>query len=454
MTEIISPELEYKPMVNNHSTVIYRKVSPQGANSVTLSTASSVGPTEIVIAPSVFSMGRSRLNFTLNIAAQAAGKATWIDANILTALARVVVYDSATNAVLSDISNFEKYATLITPASTSFPEYMTKACSSNATSQVISTYTATNGLEDIGKCNSLLNYTREGTTLSDAAGTNSYLSRRQLYVSAVATAVAVSFSIPFSAIAHSFLALEKNVYSPSNLVLQLYWNATDNFAWFSDAVGTPQTGSLSLTGAITVSSIALQLANEGNLNIVSETIKQVMSSGISIPIAYPTVTRQTLTGGAHSFQLQLTKGYGQRILALISAPFNVGATVNVRNEHKRSTLTTYNTFLNNVALRYPNGYDCTLSDDYFFANRPFIHGSSVQTIGEYVSAEWLHCDTWFGDKGLWELDQTKIDGLDVGIQSSTWSIQANNSGTTSFIWIAVILGQKVATFTSGGVMVQ
>jgi hypothetical protein len=456
MSESISPELNYSPVVNNHSTVIYRKVSPQGASTVTLSTSASVGPTEIIIAPSVFNPNKSRLNFTLNIAAQAAGKAAWINANLLTALSRVVVYDSATNAVLLDASNFEKYASLVTPASTSFQEFSTKAAQQVVTSQVVSTSTAAIPFEDIGKCNSLTNYTMDGGTLGDVAGTNAYLSRRQMWVSAVATACAVDFSLPFSAFAHTFLSVNKNVYSPSNMVLQLYWNSTDNFAWFSDAIGTPQTGALSLTGTTTISNIALQLANEGNLAIVSQVINKVMTSGITLPFAYPTITRQALSAStSHSYQLQLTKGYGQRILAIISAPFNVGTLVNLKNEHERDVLTTYNTFLNNVALKYPNGFDCTKGEDFYYGNREYFKGSAIQTIGEYVKAEWFHCDSFFGEKPLYALDDTQIDGLDVGTQSSTWSILANQSGGgVAYTWITAIIGQKVASFTSSGVMVQ
>jgi hypothetical protein len=181
-----------------------------------------------------------------------------------------------------------------------------------------------------------------------------------------------------------------------------------------------------------------------------------MTSGITLPFAYPTVTRQALgVATSHSYQLQLTKGYGQRILAVISAPFNVAATINLRNEHERDVLTTYNTFLNNVALKYPNGFDCSKGEDFYYGNREYFKGSAIQTIGEYVKAEWFHCDSFFGEKPLYMLDDTQIDGLDVGTQSSTWSILANQSGNgVAYTWITAIIGQKVASFTSSGVMVQ
>jgi hypothetical protein len=110
--------------------------------------------------------------------------------------------------------------------------------------------------------------------------------------------------------------------------------------------------------------------------------------------------------------------------------------------------------LNNVAIKYPNGFDCTQAEDFKYGNREYIEGSAIQSQGEYVLAEWIHCDSFFGEKPLWQLDQTQIDGLDVGAQSSTWSIQANTSASVPYTWITAIIGQKVCTWTSSGVMVM
>jgi hypothetical protein len=457
MSESISPELNYSPVVNNHSTVIFRKVTPQGASTVALSTSSSVGPTEIIIAPSVFNPSKSRLNFQLQLPAPATTvNAAWINANALSALSRVVVYDSASNSVLLDASNFEKYAALVVPASTSFREFSTKAATNVGTGVLASTSANSqlNPFEDIGKCNSLVNVTSDNTALASTSGTNAYMGRKQNFVGADITAVFVDFSIPFSAFKHTFLSVNKNVYSPSNLVLQLYWNSLDNFVWNAKSITDPTTTVTSAASG-NINNIALQLANEGNLAIVSQVINKVMTSGITLPFAYPTVTRQAISASsAHSYQLQLTKGYGQRILAVISAHFNTAATINLRNEHERDTLTTYNTFLNNVALKYPNGFNCLAGEDYYYGNREYMEDSAIQTIGEYIKAEWFHCDSFFGEKPLHSLDQTQIDGLDVGTQSSTWSIQANLSTSTAYTWITAIIGQKVASFTSSGVIVQ
>jgi hypothetical protein len=97
---------------------------------------------------------------------------------------------------------------------------------------------------------------------------------------------------------------------------------------------------LSLTGTTTINNIALEIANEGNLSIVSQTISKVMNGGgLSLYCGYPTVTRQSISAStAHSYQLSITRAYGQRILALITAPFSSATAVNFRNVHIRGDI--------------------------------------------------------------------------------------------------------------------
>lgn len=461
--EQISDELKYAPVVNNHSTTAFRKISPQGVSTaIALSSASALGPTEFIISPSVWNPSKSRLNFQLELPDPGATVAVnWVDANVLSMLSRVVLYDSNTNAVWLDCSNFEKYAALVVPAGTSFDQFKTKATSwQSATYAQKLGIAATNSqpfpCEDIQKNNSLVNVTHLGTATASTAGFNSYEGRKYVIPGTDTEKSYLDVSIPFSAFKLTALALDKQLYNPANLVMQVYWNAADNFAWYSTSVTDPTASATSVGSTnVLINNVAVQLATEQNLTLISKIQQQVMSSGISIPIAYPTTTRQAIASStAHSYQLNLTKGYGQRILALISAPFSTGSTaINARNSHIRGTLTTYNTFMNNIATKYPNGYDCTKGEDFFYGNREYLEDSAVQSNQEYAVAEWVHIDSYFGEKPLHKVDQTEIDGYDVGTTASSWTIQANLSTTAAATWVTAIIGQKMLTLSSQGSMV-
>ncbi len=469
MSEKISPELDYSPVVSNHSTAVFRNISPQGANSVTTSTA-PVGPVELIIPPSCFRFDKSRLNFNIVIPGLASNS-TVINANMLTAISRITLYDSATNGLWADISNVNNYASLVVPAATDFKQYATKSWSSTTpvtatTNAAAITAAQVVTVEDISKSNlaagAAVNLNGASVSMSTQ---NPFFSRRQFYFGAnSATAnlntISVDVSIPLSAFKLSVLSSEKLMYCPSNLVLQVYFNGSSNFAFtVTDAAASMTTGAAAITTANTpiISNISLTLCNEGNLAIVSQVINKVMTSGISLPIAYPTVTKQSIAASnAHSYQLSLTRGYGQRILALITAPFSKVNSTSQANQHARSDLATYNTFLNNVAIKSQSGFDATKSQDYILANREYLEDSVIQNIGEYLTGEWVHIDSFFGEKPLKDVDQHQVDGLDVGAQSSTWQIQANltSGSSTAYDWTSIIVGQKVLTISNQGSLVQ
>jgi hypothetical protein len=453
MSEKISSELNFAPVVSNHSTVIYRTIAPQGVSSITPTATSTYGPVEFIIPPSVFRFDKSRLNFSILVGSSAAGFFNYVNANTLTTLSRVSLYDSATNALWADISNLNNYTSLVTPVGTDFKEYSTKSFVAGALQTTVANaqkYT----VEDISKSN-LLTVNDTGDN-QDLAVQNPYFSRRQFYIGADNSATALDVSIPFSAFKLSVLSSEKLLYAPSNLVLQCYFNNTNNYAFQADVATDPTDGPVAVS-SLAISNISLSLANEANLAIVSQVINKVMAGGgISLPIAYPTVTRQAIaTATAHSFNLSLTRGYGNRILAMITAPFHTTTTLNTANVHARSTLSTFNTFLNNVPIKSASGFDATKSQDYIQANKEYLKDSAVQSLGEYYLGEWLHVDSFFGEKSLKDINQHEIDGLDVGTQSSTWQIQANVTGAgTAFNWVTIIVGQKQLTITNQGSMIQ
>ena len=457
--EVFSPELDFDTRVLNASTSIYRTIVPQASSTPQLSNNSTVGPVEFVIPASVFNPKKSRLNFTYSHANTAA-KFSWCNANALTMINRIVLYDVSTNAVWLDCSQFNNYASCVSTAGTSLDNYLTKAGVSSADGSATAIPVSGFPIEDIEKSNALANLgVNMAGTVIDMGPSNFYLGRRQRFIKDVnAVGVSYDFSIPFSAFNFTVLELDKQLYNPSNMVLQIYFNGTDVFNFNSTSGIVPTAVTSVATPAL--SNLSVSLCNEGNLEVVGQVIETVMKSGISIPIAYPTTTRQSIASSAqHSYQLQLTRGFGQRILAVISAPFSTAVDgtavsgISSSNVHGRGLITQYNTFINNVALKFPNGYDCTKSADYFIGNKEQLVGSALQNLAEYVFAEWIHSDSFVGDKPLCYLDQTIISGLDVSNQSSTWQIQASLSGAVAYNWITIVIGQKILTLSNSGSVV-
>jgi hypothetical protein len=313
---------------------------------------------------------------------------------------RITVYDTATSNLLLDCSNFHKYASLVSSAATKLDDFLTKPAVEAATDSAYVSLSAAgdNPLEDIS---------RNLQTVNDSAGNIGLTAynntgRRQWYIGADdATAgnadVYLCVNIPFSALKMTALASDKIWYAPSSLVIQVYWASTTQFAFVATGIADPDTGDTAITTQAVIVKPQLYLANEGNLAIVSQVINKVMSGGgIQLPIAYPTVV-QTVTSAStdQSFQYQLTRGYGNRILALITAAFST-AEISENNYHPRYVTNFYNTFLNNVAILAPSGFVGDLSTapatDYILANKRYLTGSVIQNGNEYRLAEWVHID--------------------------------------------------------------
>jgi len=453
----ISGEINYGTVVTNHSEPVFRSVAPQNSATVTLSSTATSGPSEFVIPPSVFNFSKSRLNFDLSTALTAASYNN-INANLLTTISRVVVYDTATNAQLLDISSFEKYASMIASAGTSLTDFLTKSFYSG---NIAATIATSQPVEDIVKLGTTAaNYVLDGTavggtTSADIVAEGGQTQRRQFFIGGSGAATALRVSIPLSAFKFTVLAADKMLYSPSQLCVQIYWNATNNFGFITTANTSVLTGE-GVLGATTISNLSLSLCNEGNLKIVSSVIDRVMKEGLSMPIAYPSITRVSNAAATSiSTYVPLTRAYGNRILGLVSAIFFNG-TYSKANARGRWDLTSYNTFLNNVAILSQSGFTCNLgrAEDYILANKDFFKGSALETAGDYRIAEWVHVDSFKGRVPLHQWDQHEIDGLDVGMATATYSQQFNFSVGVNGVYVTAIIGQKQMTITNQGVMVQ
>lgn len=466
---INSPELDYTSKINNHSSVVYRSITPQGSSSITLGTTSGVvGPVEFILPPSTFNPSKCRLNFSINLGAAIGGTTAgttnihrWVNGNLGSILNRVVLYDSATSAIICDVSNFDKWTNMIAPAGESLDKYLGKSSPAQAVLPSVTEATAQAfPLDNLTRSNVATAANFTGVTTGTLAGSD-YTGRRLWYISPTTTnditTCYLNVSLLFDDIfKFTALSLNKNIYNPANMVLQVYFNPNDSFQFNSSLADNASVVNSVAVGAI-VSRLQVQLANESNINLIAQTIKMVMEQGVTLPVAYPTVTRQTFSATtAPSYQLQLTSGYGKRILFLATSPFGlVGTTINYNQYHSapRANLTQYQTTLNSVPIKTPAGFDCTKGDDWTIGNAHYLEKSPTQSLQYYINQDWVHIDSFFGEKPLSDVDQTELDGIDVSTQSQTFGFQATTSSTAQ-TWITAIVGQKMLSLTSQGAMMS
>ena len=158
-------------------------------------------------------------------------KGTLITAEVIKNSGKVLRHDMRMhfNRILNDCSNFEKYASVIVPASTSYDEFKTKSSNWQSTTYAQKAGIATTDsdpypLEDIHKSNSLVNVTPLNTAAAGTTGFNSYEGRRYVLFGTDSEETYLNVSLPFSAFKFTALALDKMVYSPANLIFQFYFS--------------------------------------------------------------------------------------------------------------------------------------------------------------------------------------------------------------------------------------
>jgi len=451
----IDYSLDYSVKDHTHSTLHFRNVAPQSSGDVALSAASTSGPTTFIISSSVFNPAKSRLNFEIALPAGTATEINFVQSNLLKTISRITIYDQNTSAILADINNCGNTYSMLNPIATKYDKFVHKSQPllpgvSAATARVIP-------YEDMGKVLAAGNY----LGAVDTGAQNPFFQLRNAITGTAGSATVLQCSIPFSAFKHSFFDLDKMVYSPSNLQIDVYWSGFSTFAWLGTSATNLTTNAAAVASAtLTGSQLLVQLCTEGNVQLASQVIQRVMSSGLTMPIGYVSSARFNIGAStSQSWTIPLTGAYGRSILYTAFAPFNATETLATANNHSRNgttagttVLSQYNTFINGIPILAPGGFDIAArGDDYIVANKQYLEGSTIQNVYDFAY-NWVHVDNYARTK-ICELDPTQSDGLDVLSQQANYQFQGTTT-STALNWYLAIVGQKMLQVSSQGVMVN
>jgi hypothetical protein len=453
----IDSSLDYTVKDFTHSTLHFRNVAPQTSGDVSLSASSTSGPTSFIISSSVFNPSKSRLNFEISLPAGTASEINFVQSNLLKSISRITVYDQNTSAILADINNCGNTYSILNPVATKYDDFVHKSQpllpgTSGATARLIP-------YEDLGKVNATAgaNYIND----VNVGAQNPFFQLRNVISGTAGSATIIQCSIPFSAFKHSFFALDKFIYSSSNLQIDVYWAGFSTFAWLGTSVTNLTTNAAAVASCtLTGSQNLVQLCTEGNVSLASQVIQKTMSTGFSMPVGYVSSAKFVIGAStSQSWTIPLTAAYGKRLLYTAFAPFHTTETLNTSNNHSRNgvtastaVLTQYNTFINSVPILAPGGFDiANRGDDYILANKQYLEGSVIQNVYDYTY-NWVHVDN-YARTPVCHIDMTQTDGLDLVSQQANYQFQGTTT-STALNWYLAIVGQKTLSISSQGVMMS
>lgn len=459
----ISKELDYSQVMSSHSSPAYVKLnSISNITSFTPSISSVSQLTEFLLPARVLSLKKSRLNFSVNFPGQGASLFTYVQGNALTMIDRIVLTSTSTNTTLCDISNFSRYASMISPVATTFSEVQNKASSVGTSSvtaiapmQVSATLADQYKLEDVSRCNQLIN--PDGLNVEPACP---YFYIKKNFVStAVNTANFLSFNIPLDAIQYSIFDVDKLLYfGGENIMMSIYWSPANKYTWVGTSATNPSTAAAVITVAPIISNLSLYCYVEQNNDIITNLVSKVNTEGVSINFPYPQISRYNLSGSSQSFTINLGRSYGKSLLFTLVSPFNTTESNNTAQDHGSAinlrtnfTACNYNTFLNATPITSSSNIDVFQSEPWIY-NKFNLYNSAIQSLPAY-DVDFVHIDNFMG-KSLAEADRSASDGY-VLDTNSQYQFQLNGVGTGNVInWYIAIVGLKTLNLSANGVSVS
>jgi hypothetical protein len=318
---------------------------------------------------------------------------------------RTVFFGSQSGLPIVDVQFSDCMVNVLRPISTRFSEFITM-----------------DPLGVLSPCNelatqNLLPYSRDGlATGTETNATRNFQELQHLQIgTAVNTAISVNRYVPLSALACTFLAMDKDVVFSQDMLIRLSTNYLTRMYGYTT---NPQqiNGNYTAPNAnINVSNIFLHLASEENLTIKNSLLNALSSGSIKVHTPYTYVTRFSEAGGSSSFNqsLTITKAYGRYLKRFITIPYNAQEFTNHAYNHANlngSKVTQIQTLINGrpntdqlVNCYNPNSSLLTwwvnapsdIAMDYR-ENSQFLQDTAIGSYAEYQT-NWHHQDC-FGVK--------------------------------------------------------
>jgi len=499
--EKVSPEIDYTHKVGNHSSPLYLKLNPiNNVQSFTSSLTSVYGPIEILVPAKVLSLKKSKLSWDVQIPAQTTANSTYVfgQANALCQIDRIVITSQNTNNILLDLPNLNRYASMLSPAATTFTELQNKAspgygttiagtvgaAPANYAASLIPPQFSTTAaigqqipLEDVSRNFGIANV--DGWNNDTNTPFNGI---RKLYSGSCNGAANYwSFEFDLGSLQATICDLDQLLYfSGEQLLISIYFAAANRWCFVSNSQSNPAglatnaaNNALGAANAAPIyNNINMYLYTEQNLSVSTGIVEKVMrGGGLSIPFPYPFIQRQAVSSGAFSITQQLTRGFGSKLLCALTSIFNSNEVNNCAQDHSlyslittnlgggQYTLLTYNTLLDNIPILTNNNIQAfnsaagQQSAEHWTYNKSHLKESAIVSLPQY-NVEFVHIDNFCTDP-LSSIDWSCTDGLDLdAMHQFSFVAYATASQTVSNnVYIAFIC-QKTLNLLPTGVQVS
>lgn len=310
MSVIIPKENDYKGHILSVPKYKYRDISPN--STVTLALNSSVNGVFELPSNIVYNLGKSYLEFGINIPAQAAD---FVNIHgIITPITGVsLITERGQNLINQQwLHPYRRLATLAALKGDNSWKNRDKMAD-NTTQR----YSGVGPINQLGSAN-YGKFINDASTMS--TGPVDYLSAQSCFSSAVDnTDLDMYYKIPLKELAmHSLLSMDKDLYmSGESLSLTVTFGASTQFGFDSDDAAMANAGNLDATAVMSGLKLVLAVQDEPRISLAVQ--QAVMTNGIKLNFGYVNeviVTTDNSTAFSNTVKLNLSRG--SRLLRIYS----------------------------------------------------------------------------------------------------------------------------------------
>lgn len=462
----VSQEIDYSLQKSEHGAYKISRVLPLNGSTATLA-ASSTTEVLLEIPNKVCNLSKSAFEFQLQVAEPTTTSAiTRLHCRGLP-FDRVSAY-TREGVYLCDVNNCDQYTAALNPYLTKLSDLVgaddsrggaTAAAAlaagkgDNMFASNVAVPTATPGLAN-GP-----NGTR--VTAAGAAGAPDKGTTEQCYFfqgvardGAAAGQINVSYSVPLSAIHHSILSLNKDVFFNQAIVLRIQFAPTNRLGWAAPSATDIATSAENIANAVTVSGMRLALAVETNPKIVDAMVSQVKSQGMSMLMPYVySYLYSSPSGTSSAVQQRINRGHGKRLLAVYHTVCNTTSTGRLARDQSNvgnAKIVSYHTDLDNMRMQ-DSELLCAQCDDYAL-HKDLVKGSAIQSADIYDYSK-VHVDSWrSGAMCEWKERDDIQDGVSLDSER-IWAIQLETASAAFRQFTNVVVQRELRIEPSGQVTV-
>lgn len=265
--------------------------------------------------------------------------------------------------------------------------------------------------------------------------------------------VTVNWKILGQELYNCVMSLDKTLIVGEVLNLRVTWNPAQHQGyWSSTAVGgTP--ANIDAGSAVTISNLALYLAQEINPTVLNELSQVVSSQGMSVLIPYVHAYKTTLGSllTSHAISVRLSRGHGvslERIYTL----FGTGAEEkNTRYDADVAGTTSFYSLLNSKRMQE---FDVNVANedyDWMKSGEKKDRVVSLQLTND--STLFAHSENWCGDDLECAVHQ-HIGGISLDVEQKYDLYISRAASTNAVNYYTVAVCQKQLMLGPGGVQVM